>query len=243
MYQRQLAEIHHHHFTDLAREAAAHLLGLLEKDAAGRQGTIVELACGGGVSSKLLADAGYSVVGVDVSELMLELARSHAPNVTWVQGSLWDYELPRALRAVTAIGEAFCYRGSDSVPTHEALEARLHAIFAALAPGGVLLFDVATPGRSGPMGRRRGSWERAGAFVFLDETEDAATSSLERVIDSFVPVADLHRHEREVHWLTLYDAARIEEALTQVGFRWRRLTQLGSFALLPGWVAFEAVKP
>jgi SAM-dependent methyltransferase len=244
MYRRQLAEIHHHYFTELAREAAAHLLGLLEKsDGTQRDGSIVELACGGGVSSKILADAGYSVVGVDASELMLELARAHAPNVALVQSSLWDFELPSALRAVTAIGEAFCYRGSQSVPTHHTLEARLYGIFAALTRGGVLLFDVATAGRSGPTGRRHGSWERDETFVFLDETENSETSSLERIIDTFVPAAGMHRHEREVHRLTLFDAARVEDTLRKVGFRCRQLTKIGSFALLPGWVAFEAIKP
>ena len=244
VYGRQLATIHHHHFTDLAREAAAHLVRWLdEAEGPGRAGTIVELACGGGVSSKILADAGYDVVGVDSSDFMLALARAQAPKVVFSQTSLWEYELPPALRAITAIGEAFCYHGSGCVPTHQALEARLHSIFAALSSGGVLLFDVATAGRSGPTGRRQAVWEKEGSFVLLDEVESETAGSLERVIDSFVLEGGMHRHEREVHRLTLFDADRVDATLAKIGFRYRKLTQVGHFTLLPGWVAFEAMKP
>src|SRR5690606_25258994 len=165
-YEQQLARIHHDHFSDLARGAAAHLLGLLNEGHGHRAGTIVELACGGGVSSKILADAGYDIVGVDASKSMLELARAHAPDVAFEQASLWDYQLPPAV-PVTAVGEALCYRGSGSSPTHEALQARLRSVFAALSSGGVLLFDVATPGRSGPTRQRHAAWAKGGNFIYL----------------------------------------------------------------------------
>lgn len=244
LYGRQLARIHHAYFSDLARAAAAHLLRLLEGTHRNeRAGTVVELACGSGVSSKLLTDAGCEVLGVEASEPMLELARAHAPNATFVRDSLWEYELPTAVDAVTAIGEAFCYHGARDAPTHEDLGARLRGIFASLCSGGVLLFDVATPGRSGATGRRQAAWKKDGSFVYLDETEDVSRCSLERVIDTFAPAGELHRHERERHRLTLYDTRRVAEILGQIGFRCRQTTVVGGFALPPGWVAFEAVKP
>ncbi|MEZ4362809.1 MAG: GNAT family N-acetyltransferase [Kofleriaceae bacterium] len=244
LYGRQLAQLHHEHFSGLAREAAAHLLRLFEGTRGRAPGrAVVELACGGGVSSKLLVDAGCEVIGVDVSEAMLELARAHAPGVTFVRASLWDYQLPSAVDAITAIGEAFCYHSAGSAPTRAALEARLRDAFAALTSGGVLLFDVATPGRSGPTGARRASWNHDGAMVFLEETEDPSTGTLERIVDTFTTAGELHRHQRERHRLTLYDAGQVAEALARIGFRCRQVTEVGAFALLPGWVAFEAIKP
>jgi len=241
IYGEQLARIHHHHFGDLARAAAAHLLRLHDESGR-RSGTVVELACGGGISSRILSDAGYDVVGIDVSESMVEIARVHAPRATFVRRSLWEYEVAHA-DAITVIGEAFCYHSPGTEPTLAALAERLRSLFEALPSGGVLLFDVATPGRSGATGHRRAAWETSGTFVYLDEREDRGTSSLTRIIDTFVPAGGMHRRHREEHRLTLYDADAVERTLSAVGFRWIRSTKVGSFELLPGWVAFEAVKP
>lgn len=240
LYGSQLASIHHTHFGDLARGAAAELLALLGERHV-TSGTIVEFACGGGLSTRIVADAGYDVLGVDVSAAMIELARSHLPGARFECASLWDFELPEAI-AVTAVGEAFCYQSAGHVPDLGKLGVRLQSIADALPSGGLLLFDVATPGRSGRGGRRHASWEASGTYLYLDERELPDSSSLTRTIDSFVPVGELYKREREVHRLTLYEPAPIERMLEAAGFAATRMTRFGDFELRPGWLGWLAVK-
>lgn len=232
-YAPQLARLHHEHFGHVARAAAAVLLEALSRRGI-TSGTIVELACGSGISSRILSDAGYDVLGVDISEAMLAIARHEAPRARFMQGSLWDFELPACV-AVTAIGEAFSYATTSARP----LERRFAEIATASS---LFLFDVSVPGRSGPAHRRRGGWEHEGAFVFLDEREDPEAHTLERVIDSFVPEGELHRHSRELHRLTLHEPEFVRDSLERAGFEPTRLDRYADFAFLPGWVGFLAVE-
>src|SRR5439155_12912342 len=73
-YDQDLAYIHDAGFTDLARNAAAVVLKLLRNHKL-QNGLIVDLGCGSGVLAERLTRAGYNVLGVDISESMLKLAR------------------------------------------------------------------------------------------------------------------------------------------------------------------------
>ena len=131
-YGQDLSSIHDAQFGDLAREAASFLASQL--DAAGvRQGTVVDLGCGSGILAGLIGDAGYDVVGVDISADMIDLARKNAPRATLHVGSLLDLDLPPAV-AVTAIGEALNY-ATDPRAGLEELERLATCVHDALVPG------------------------------------------------------------------------------------------------------------
>src|SRR5437016_1977977 len=78
-YTRDLARIHDAGYVDFARAAAGVLLEL-----AAPPGVVVELGCGGGISSAIVARAGFDVVGIDASDDMLEIARERVPGATFV---------------------------------------------------------------------------------------------------------------------------------------------------------------
>jgi SAM-dependent methyltransferase len=118
-YGPDQALIHDRAFGDLARRAAAYLRPLLD-EAGLRHGTVVDLGCGSGILASILTDAGYDVLGVDVSQDMIELASANAPKASFRHGSLLDVELPAAV-AVTAIGEALNY-ATDPRASHAQLE-------------------------------------------------------------------------------------------------------------------------
>jgi len=73
----------------LRRAAVERLLGRGE----GRR--LLDAGCGSGRWSIRLAEAGWVVMGADISHGLLALAAS-APNVTYVQGSIQDLDLPAA---------------------------------------------------------------------------------------------------------------------------------------------------
>jgi SAM-dependent methyltransferase len=58
---------------------------------------ILDAGCGTGRVAIRLAELGYDVTGVDVDTSMLDVARRHAPEMTWLHGDLAD--LPDEVRA------------------------------------------------------------------------------------------------------------------------------------------------
>ena len=56
------------------REWADYIIETLAQDGI-RDGLVLELGCGTGTVTVMLADAGYDMIGVDFSEEMLEIAR------------------------------------------------------------------------------------------------------------------------------------------------------------------------
>ena len=225
-YPADLARIHDEGFGDFARAAACELLRRLPP-----RGRVVELGCGTGITTELLANAGYDVVGIDISAEMLAVARRRAPAAELRQASLWDAEIPGSV-AVTAIGEVINYAaderaGSERLPE---LFARVHE---ALEPGGLFMFDFATPGRAGPPG----TYEGAGWRVHTCTVEE--DDLLERRMTLEI---DGERRE-EVHRLRLYEPEFVRKCLEGPGFSSEALSAYCDFGFWPGYAAFAAVKP
>jgi SAM-dependent methyltransferase len=232
-----LARIHHEHFGDVGRAAGRELVAR----SGDRRGNVVELAVGSGVSSRVLLDAGFEVLGVDASPPMLELARAHAPAGRYVEGSLWDFAIPPAL-AVTAAGEAFNYvAGVDDAPDTDRLRGRFEDIHRALEAGGLFLFDMTTS-FDGEEDETRGvRFEAEDVFMVMEESQ--VGDRLVRVIDSFVPEGALYRRIHEVHRLVLFDADHIERLLAEVGFRdVARLEGYDDEPFRDGWFGFVAYR-
>ena len=138
-YQEDLAYIHDTGFGDFARQAGAEVITLLQRNGI-QNGMVVDLACGTGIFSSLLIEAGYSVFGVHISAGMLAIARQRASSATLVQGSLLSAELPPC-RAVTILGEGINYLFDESNDL-SAVTHLFERIYQALEPGGLLAFDT-----------------------------------------------------------------------------------------------------
>lgn len=213
-YGNDQASIHHTDFGDLARGAAERLLHeLIEAELL--SGTVIDLGSGSGILARIMSDAGYDVVGVDISPEMIALAQVTAPLAQFQCGSLLDAELPPAV-AVTAIGEALNYATDDRVGL-EAIERLAHRVHAALLPGGVFLFDVATPGRAGPEGGRQLFIDRELWTLYMRSNENG--HMLERAITIFRATgAGGYRRTDEQHVLRLYEPDAVLGALKRAGF-------------------------
>ena len=146
--------------------------------------------------------------------------------------------------AVVSVGEALCY-ATDPRGDRDALASRLRTIYAALEPGGCLLFDVASPGRAGPERRRTMISSFPGAYVSLIEVEAANAPELSREITSFVVANDtgLYHRSDERHFLRLFEPAMVEELLEAADFEWERLEGYAGMELGEGWHAFLARRP
>jgi SAM-dependent methyltransferase len=238
-YGPEQAAIHHRDFGGLAANAAARLLGLLEERGL-RQGTVVDLGCGSGILARIVSEAGYEVLGVDISADMLALATVNAPAARCRQGSLLDAELPPAV-AVTAIGEALNY-ATDPRAGLAQLELLARRIRGSLVPGGVLLFDVATPGRNGA-GPVHQQWEdHDGWTLYMCAEESADGVRLDRRITIFTRDADgRYRRVDEHHVLVLYTVDAVLALLRGAGFAATVESRYGpTDPSIPGWAVIVA---
>lgn len=239
-YRSDLAYIHDAGFGDLARGAAETLLDALA-EAGLRAGTVVDLGCGSGLLARPLCDAGYAVVGIDLSEAMLALARQHVPEGDFRQGSFVDADLP-SCAAVAAIGEVLGY-AFDAEHDVDALRTLFQRIFAALAPGGIFLFDLAGPDRAPPV-PKQSFREGNGWAVLMDAwAEDDGRVLARRIVSFRRTDGDRYRRDEETHRLLLMDPGVVQADLQTAGFEVRRLDGYGGAPLLPGLVAFLAYKP
>lgn len=116
-YRADLAIIHDDGFGHLATAGAGVLVSALDRGGL-RRGTITDVGCGSGITARALVDRGYVVVGVDLSESLIEIARTRVPEATFGVGSFVDVDVPPST-AVCAIGEVLNYtfdnRGGPAV--------------------------------------------------------------------------------------------------------------------------------
>jgi SAM-dependent methyltransferase len=187
--------------------------------------------------------AGYSATGVDLSPAMVELARAAVPEARFVVGSAIDADIGPSV-AVTATGEVLQY-ATDARAGLDALGTVAERAFAALAPGGVLVFDVSTPGRNLGLDVRH---------VFHDHDRWSlgmhATETGDRLVRRIVILVreDDGRYRRvdETHELRLYDPDDVTAVLADAGFAVeRRPTYTAPTASTPtaGWAVFVATRP
>jgi SAM-dependent methyltransferase len=245
-YGDDLAYIHNAGFGWFAEGAAPGLLEILRRNRI-RAGTIVDLGCGSGIWARHLTDAGFQVIGVDISAAMIDLARKRAPDAAFHVGSVHEFGFPPC-RAITALGEVLCYSDGSRLPKstkprkpYESLAAIFQKAAAALARGGMLIFDVAEIG----LDKNRPPTFRAGAdwACLIGFEYDAGADQLIRHITSFRQVGSLYRRQQETHHVQLFRRGEIAKLLRRVGLCVRNVRSYGDYDLLPGRIGFIARKP
>ncbi|HEV8045706.1 MAG TPA: class I SAM-dependent methyltransferase, partial [Rubrobacter sp.] len=150
-----------------------------------------------------LIDAGYRVLGIDISEAMIELSRKKVPEADFRVGSLFEVEIPPCA-AVTAISEVLNYL-FDAENEDLGLGRLFQRVHDALVPGGVFVFDVLGPGQVPPGDKTRGFGVGEDWAVLSEREEDVERGTMERRIVSFRKAGEYYRRDDEVHLVRLYD--------------------------------------
>ena len=123
--------------------------------------TAVDLACGTGSVTAILARKGLRVIGVDMSEEMLTVAQQKASELEnqprFICQPLQKLFLPRGVDMAVCALDSLDYI-TDPADCEEAIR----RVYKALNPGGIFIFDVNTPEKLRAMDGQ----------VFLDEDDD-----------------------------------------------------------------------
>lgn len=238
-YKEDLAYIHDVGHGDYALKSAPGILKILAQNNI-RDGLVVDLGCGSGLSALELTKAHYQILGVDISESLIAIARTRVPSAEFRVESLFKIDIP-ACNAVISIGEClnYLFDGNNSC---QILMQLFEQIYNALAPGGVFVFDIAEPGQVIEGKRVKSFTEGKDWIVLVEKEEDWERLVLSRRIVTLRKVGEYYRRDDELHYLQLYKTEDITEKLRQVGFTVGRMSSYGDYKLPQAHVAFVARK-
>ena len=239
-YKEDLAFIHDVGFHDFALKSAPGILEILAQNKI-HDGLVVDLGCGSGLWAQELTKAHYHVLGVDISESMINIARTRVPNAEFRIDSLFKTDIP-SCNVVTSIGECLSYL-FDPDNDRQTLVQLFYRIYNALNAGGVFLFDIAEKGQVAQGTTIRGFTEGEGWVVLVEKKEDQEQITLTRRITSFRKMGEHYRRSDEVHHVRLYEATAIASELSGVGFQVETTRSYGQYLLSKGHAVFIARKP
>jgi SAM-dependent methyltransferase len=229
-YGNDLAAVHAAGFTDLARAAAGELIMRLSGPC-----RVVEFGCGDGTTARHLCDAGHQVHGFDVSKAMIRLARRREPRATFQVGSFVDAAIPPCA-AIIAIGEVFGY-GAPATGRPAALGSVFARCHDALDPGGLLMFDLAGPGRL--QAREQRGWTAGPGWVVLLETHVESDTLIREIVTFRDCGQSRYRRSDETHRVHLHRPADVLAQLRRNGFTARTLRPgYGALTLPSGLTAY-----
>ncbi len=108
-----------------------------------RDGLVLELGCGTGSLTELLAARGFDMIGVDTSDEMLNIAcekrEKSGRDILYLNQDMRSFELYGTVRAVVSVCDSLNYLLED-----EDLTACFRLVNNYLDPGGIFIFDFNT---------------------------------------------------------------------------------------------------
>ena len=179
--------------------------------------TAVDLACGTGTVTAILARQGLDVIGVDMSEEMLTVAMEKVMDMAqpprFVCQKLQELHLPRGVDLAVCALDSLDYV-TDPADCREAIR----RVYKALNPGGIFIFDVNTPEKLRAMDGQ----------VFLDEDDDVycvwrgefdeQANICSYGMDLFQRTGDLWERSFEEHREYAYSEEQLRQYLKAAGF-------------------------
>lgn len=190
-------------------------------------GLVLDLGCGTGKLTRLLADAGYDMIGVDNSEDMLEIAREEeykkldeqesdiaGRQILYLLQDMRSFELYGTVKAVVSICDSVNY-----ILDEDDLREVFRLVNNYLDPKGIFIFDLNTVYKYRELlGETTISENRdEGSFIW-DNYYDEESSINEYDLTLFIREQDdLYRKYEETHFQRAYELELVKQLLTEAG--------------------------
>jgi SAM-dependent methyltransferase len=193
-------------------------------DGSGGRLIALDLGCGTGAIAVELVARGYDVIGIDLSEDMLGQARQKAEQrgighgeggLSLIRQDISDFELFGTVDLIVCLLDTV-----NHLPDCGRVKRMLRLCFQYLNPGGMFIFDIATP---------RHFIETLGNQVFYDLSKDVAMiwkntydpihQASQSEIAIFIQCEDRRysRYDAEIHEKA-YPVEKVQEWVTAAGF-------------------------
>ncbi len=182
------------------------------------EGLVLELGCGTGSMTELLARKGFDMIGVDSSEEMLEIAMEKKMesglDILYLQQDMREFELYGTVRAVVSVCDSMNY-----ILEEEELLEVFRLVNNYLDPGGVFIFDMNTPYKyRDVIGDATIAENREDGSFIWDNFYDEETGINEYELTLFLPEKDgLYRKYQELHCQRAYETDTVRRLLEEAG--------------------------
>lgn len=197
-----------------------YLAGLL-KEYGIRDGLVLELGCGTGNMTRLLADKGYDMIGVDNAPDMLEIAmekkEAEGQEILYLLQDMREFELYGTVKAVVSLCDSMNY-----ILEEEELLQVFRLVNNYLDPGGMFIFDLNTEYKYREiLGEQTIAENREDASFIWDNYYDQEEQINEYDLALFIPEKiqgeTLYRKYEEIHYQRAYEIETVKELLEQAG--------------------------
>lgn len=182
-------------------------------------GLLLELGCGTGSITERMAAAGYDMIGVDLSEDMLQIAQEKKMesgyDILYLLQDMCEFELYGTVRAVLCVCDSLNYLLEEE----EVLET-FRLVNNYLDPGGVFIFDINTIYKyETVMGETTIAENREDGSFIWDNYYDSEEMINEYELALFIPEGEdgLYRKYEEVHYQRAYSLEHIKMMIEEAG--------------------------
>lgn len=193
----------------------------LLKEYGATDGLVLELGCGTGNMTRLLADKGYDMIGVDNAPDMLEIAmekkETEGQDILYLLQDMREFELYGTVKAAVSLCDSMNY-----ILEEEELLQVFRLVNNYLDPGGMFIFDLNTEYKYREiLGEQTIAENREDASFIWDNYYDQEEQINEYDLALFIPEKiqgeTLYRKYEEIHYQRAYEIETVKELLEQAG--------------------------
>ncbi len=203
------------------KEWAEYLIGLI-KEYGIHDGLVLDLGCGTGNMTELLATSGYDMIGIDNAEEMLEIAMEKRAksghDILYLLQDMRKFELYGTVKAIVSICDSINY-----ITEEEDLLEVFRLVNNYLDPKGIFIFDFNTVYKySEVLGNQTIAEDRDECSFIWDNYyyEDAQINEYELSLFIKEVDSDLYRKYQETHFQKAYNLETIKGLIEKSGLEY-----------------------